>query len=402
MDPIMMPKRKEIWIIAGEASGDLYGARLAAELKRRAPDVIVSGMGGIEMRKAGVEILVDSSELGVIGLVEVLENIFKFIRILLYLIREAKKRRPAAVILVDYPGFNIRFAKAMWKAGIPVVWYISPQVWVWRKGNIGKLAKYCRKLMVIFPFEPEVYEGSGLDVEFVGHPLVDIVRGRADSSIERDPNSVLLLPGSRKKEIDYLLEPFLKTVSILKSRHPKLQFIVAAPREKILQMVKDGIREFIMKNPDYPLPDIQLTRGKNAFWMQRCTAGLAASGTVTVECAIAGLPLVVAYRLNKITFLLARLIIGKLFRGFFTMVNIILFRRAFEEFLQFQVVPEDLADAMDRILPGGARRAEVDADMREMVDAISGGANGAVARAASCVLAVAAECMKKEELRDEN
>ena len=171
----MNPGRKEIWIIAGEASGDLYGARIAAELKRRRPDVVVCGMGGVEMRKAGVELLVDSSELGVIGLVEVLENIFKFIRIMLYLIREAGKRRPLEVILIDYPGFNIRFAKAMWKAGIPVVWYISPQVWVWRRGNIRKLAKYCRKLMVIFPFEPEVYEGSGLDVEFVGHPLVDIV-----------------------------------------------------------------------------------------------------------------------------------------------------------------------------------------------------------------------------------
>ena len=190
--------RKEIWIIAGEASGDLYGARIASEIRRRRPDVVVCGMGGVEMRKAGVELL---------------ENIFKFIRIFLYLIREAKKRRPLEVILIDYPGFNIRFAKAMWKAGIPVVWYISPQVWVWRRGNIRKLAKYCRKLMVIFPFEPEVYEGSGLDVEFVGHPLVDIVKGRADATIERDPNTVLLLPGSRKKEIEFLLEPFLKTDS---------------------------------------------------------------------------------------------------------------------------------------------------------------------------------------------
>ncbi len=382
----MNPGRKEIWIIAGEASGDLYGARIAAELKRRRPDVVVCGMGGVEMRKAGVELLVDSSELGVIGLVEVLENIFKFIRILLYLIREAGKRRPLEVILIDYPGFNIRFAKAMWKAGIPVVWYISPQVWVWRRGNIRKLAKYCRKLMVIFPFEPEVYDGSGLDVEFVGHPLVDIVQGRADATIERDPNTVLLLPGSRRKEIEFLLEPFLKTAAILKSRHPGLQFVVASPRERILQMVRQGLETFIRKHPDYPLPKIELTRGKTAFWMQRCTAGLAASGTVTVECAIAGIPLVVAYKLNKLTFLLARLIIGKLFRGFFTMPNIILNRCVFEEFLQHQVVPEDLADAVDRILPGGERRGQVERDMREMVDQLPGGASGAIAKAAVSAL----------------
>ncbi len=382
----MNPRRKEIWIIAGEASGDLYGARIAAELKRRRPDVVVCGMGGVEMRKAGVELLVDSSELGVIGLVEVLENIFKFIRIMLYLIREAGKRRPLEVILIDYPGFNIRFAKAMWKAGIPVVWYISPQVWVWRRGNIRKLAKYCRKLMVIFPFEPEVYDGSGLDVEFVGHPLVDIVQGRADATIERDPNTILLLPGSRKKEIEFLLEPFLKTAAILKSRHPNLQFVVASPRERILQMVRQGLEAFIRKHPDYPLPKIELTRGKTAFWMQRCTAGLAASGTVTVECAIAGLPLVVAYKLNKLTFLLARLIIGKLFRGFFTMPNIILNRCVFEEYLQHQVIPEDLADAVDRILPGGERREQVERDMREMVDQLSGGANGAIAKTAASAL----------------
>ncbi len=384
-------QKKEIWIIAGEASGDLYGARIAAELKRRAPDIDLVGMGGVEMRKAGVTLLVDSSELGVIGLVEVLANLFKFIRILHFLISEAKKRRPLEVILIDYPGFNIRFAKAMWKCAIPVVWYISPQVWVWRKSNIGKLAKYCRKLLVIFPFEPEVYQGSGLDVEFVGHPLVDIVQGRADSAVIRDPNTLLILPGSRKNEIHYLLEPFLKTAAILKARHPQLQFVIAAPRERILHMIQEGMADFIRKNPEVQLPEIQLTRGKNAFWMQRCGTGLAASGTVTVECAIAGLPLVVAYRLNEITFLMARLIIGKLFRGFFTMVNIILCKQVFEEFLQFQVVPEALADAVDRILPGGTRRAEVEADMKRMVEEISGGANGAIAKAAEAALNVAQE-----------
>ena len=178
-----MAASKEIWIMSGEASGDLYGARIATELKRQDPSVRLRGMGGLNMRRAGVEILVDSSELGVIGVVEVLENIFKFIKIFLFLRREAGKSHPHGVVMVDYPGFNLRFAKAMWKLGIPVIWYISPQVWVWRKGNIKKLAKYCRKMLVIFPFEPDVYKGSGLDVEFVGHPLVEIVQERTDPSI---------------------------------------------------------------------------------------------------------------------------------------------------------------------------------------------------------------------------
>lgn len=381
-----MAESGEIWIMAGESSGDLYGAKIATELKRLAPSVTVRGMGGLNMRRAGVKTLVDSSELGVIGVVEVLENIFKFIRIFFYLRSEAKKCRPRCVVMVDYPGFNIRFAKAMWKLHIPVVWYISPQVWVWRKGNIKKLAKYCKKMLVIFPFEPDVYKGSGLDVEFVGHPLVEIVRERTDPAIVRDPETVLLLPGSRRKEIKYLLPDFLRTASILKLRRPELSFVISAPRESILSMIREGIAEFRKLHPGTVLPEFQLAAGKTSFWQQRCTVGLAASGTVTVECAIAGLPLVVAYRLNKITFLLARLFIRKLFRGFFTMVNIILYKNVFHEFLQHLIVPETLADEVEMLLPGGSRREEVEQDMKAMTEAISGGAEGAMKRTARAIL----------------
>ncbi len=378
-----------IWIVAGESSGDLYGARLAADIRKICPGARIEGMGGVRMKEAGVEILVDSTELGVIGLIEVLGSIFKFIRIMLYLLLEAKRRRPDAVVLIDYPGFNIRFAKRLKKAGVPVVWYISPQVWVWRKSNIPKLARYCTKMMVIFPFEVEVYKGSGLDVEFVGHPLVEIVRERRDPSLHRDPKRVLLLPGSRRSETKRLLFPMLETVAILKQRHPDLTFEIATPREKVRDDVENDMREFIMKHPDAVLPEIRVLCGKTAECLQTCTAGLAASGTVTVECAIAGLPLVVAYRLNPVTFLLARLIIRRLFRNAFTMPNIILNRKVFEEFLQFQVVPRDLADALERILPGGERRAQADADMEEMVREIEGGVRGAGRNAALAVLQVA-------------
>ena len=173
----MSVRPSKIWIVAGESSGDLYGAQLTRDLKRLDPTVEIAGMGGAKMREAGVRLLVDSTELGVVGIVEVLGILFKIIRIMLFLLREAEKERPDAVVLIDYPGFNIRLAKRLKARGIPVVWYISPQVWVWRKSNIPKLARYCTKMMVIFPFETEVYKGTGLDVEFVGHPLVEIVRG---------------------------------------------------------------------------------------------------------------------------------------------------------------------------------------------------------------------------------
>lgn len=385
-------KRPLIWIMAGESSGDLYGARIAKELKRLNPDCDIKGMGGVRMKEAGVDILVDSTELGVIGIVEVLGSIFKFIRIMLFCIREAKKQRPDAVLMVDYPGFNIRFAKRLWKAGIPVIWYISPQVWVWRKSNIPKYATYCKKMLVIFPFEPEVWKDSGLDVEFTGHPLIEVVRDRTDPAIQRDPNRLLLLPGSRKSETSRLVFPFLATAAILKKRHPELKFAISAPREKTYRDILRYIGDFKKKYPQVALPELDITCGETARWMQEATAGLAASGTVTVESAIADLPLVVAYRLNPITFQLARWIIGKLFRGYFTMPNIILDKCVFQEYLQFQVVPEDLADAVDRILPGGERRALVDADMVAMRDALSCGAENATTRAAAAILETIDKC----------
>lgn len=378
-----------IWIFAGESSGDVYGANLAREIWSHSPNAKIAGMGGAKMKEAGVDILVDSTELGVVGLIEVMGNIFKFIKIMKYLEREAIRQRPDAVVLIDYPGFNIRFAKRMWKAGIKVVWYISPQVWAWRKSNIPKLATYCKKMMLIFPFEVDVYKGSGLDAEFVGHPLVEIVRKRTDGNIKRDPNRVLLLPGSRKSETKRLLSPMLKTAAILKNRRPELKFALAAPREKIYGEIVKSVDEFRRKHPALNVPEIDICCGETSRWLQESSVGLAASGTVTVECAIAGLPLVVAYRLNPITFLLARLVIRKLFRGFFTMVNIIVYKKVFEEYLQHQVVPADLADAVEKILPGGERRIEVESDMKKMIDEISGGAETASSHAARVVLQVA-------------
>ena len=393
-----MNRAPNIWIIAGESSGDLYGAKLARDLKRLDPQAEIAGMGGARMREAGVRLLVDSTELGVVGVVEVLGILFKIIRIMLFLLKKAEEERPDAVVLIDYPGFNIRFAKRLKKRGIPVIWYISPQVWVWRKSNIPKLARYCTKMMVIFPFEPAVYQGSGLDVEFVGHPLVEVVQGRRDPALKRDPGQILLLPGSRRSETKRLLYPMLEAAALLKQRHPDLHFMISAPREKVAGDIQRDLLEFKQKNPVAgQLPEIPVVSGKTAEFLQTSIAGFAASGTVTVECAIAGLPLVVAYRLNPVTFLLARIIIRKLFRNAFTMPNIILNRKLFEEFLQFQVTPEALADAMERILPGGSRRAEAEAGMEEMTRELSKGISGAGENAARCVLATVDKLKSKTE-----
>lgn len=368
----MTKTKKKIWIFAGEASGDTYGAQLAKsmrELEQQAGNEIeIAGMGADKMRAAGVDIMVDSTELGVMGFIEVIKIIFTIFKIFFFLKKKALEERPDAVVLIDYPGFNLRFAKEMHKHGIPVIWYVSPQIWSWHKSRIHKLAKYCEKMLVIFPFETEVYAKVDLDTEFVGHPLVDIIKAKQDPSIVRDPNTFVLLPGSRSMEISRLLHPMLKTAIELKKRHPALKFAISAPREKSLKHCEEIYSKFKRSHPD--APDMELTCGKTNYWQQKAGTGLAASGTVTVECAIAGLPLVVAYKMNLITILVAAMVVN-LYRGFFTMVNVISDKEVFEEFIQYDANAKNLSNAVERILPHGKRRKEVEADMKKMVESLS-------------------------------
>lgn len=378
-----MNKQLNIWIISGESSGDMYGARLCRELHAEAEKhgrtLRVAGMGGPRMAAAGMDIMVDSTELGVVGIVEVLKIIGKIIRIFKLLLSRADRERPDAIVLIDYPGFNLRLAKRLHKHGHKVIWYVSPQVWSWGKGRIPKLAEYCDKMMVIFPFEPEVYAGTALDVEFVGHPLIEIIREKQKPGVVRDPDTLLLLPGSRTMEINRLLTPMLETVLELGQRHPNLKFVLPTPRMKIFEHCSRVYEAFKAKHPD--MPALEITSGDTSYWQQRAGTGLAASGTVTVECAIAGLPLVVVYKLNFFTAVMAGLLV-RLYRGFFTMVNVIADKEVFEEFFQYRVNPGNLVPALERILPGGERRAEVENDMNEVVRMISGGFEGASRRAA--------------------
>ena len=165
----------KVWIIAGESSGDLYGARISRELKKISPDIDISGMGGEEMKKEGLELMVDSTELGVVGIIEVIKIYPTFKRIFNMLVDEAGKQRPDAVVMIDYPGFNLRYAKKLHALGIPVIYYVSPQVWAWGKKRIPEIARIVKKMMVIFPFETKTYDGTDLDVEFVGHPLAELL-----------------------------------------------------------------------------------------------------------------------------------------------------------------------------------------------------------------------------------
>ena len=353
--------------MAGEASGDIYGAALAQDLRQRGAaenvTVEIGGMGGAAMAAAGVRRTVDSSELGVVGFLEILKHIFTFIGVYRKLVKTLREERPDAVVLIDYPTFNMLFGKQARKLGIPVIWYVSPHVWVWGKRRIPKLSALCRKMLVIFPFEVEVYAHSKLDTEFVGHPLLDMVDQRHDPSIVRDDKLVALLPGSRAGEIDRLLKPMLETARGLAVRHPDLKFVITTPREKVALRCGRILERFRRKHPE--LPEIPIEIGRTAYYQQAAGTGLAASGTVTVESAIAGLPLAVIYRVNWLSLLIAAVLV-KLYRNSFVMPNIIANKKVYEEFLQYQVTPGNLIPAMERILPGGPERERVIQDMQEV------------------------------------
>ena len=380
---------KNIWILSGEASGDMYGAKLAEELRliaaAKGEEIHIAGMGGPKMIAAGIDIRVDSPELGVIGFVEILKHIFTFINIFFKLVKQAKTERPDRVVLIDYPGFNLLFALVMYCNEIPVIWYVCPHLWVWGKWRLPVLAKICSKMLVIFPFEVEVFAETPLKADFVGHPLVDIVEGRRDPSIVRDPNAFLLLPGSRTMEIERLLPTMLEAVYQLSQKHPQLRFYLSTPRERITNLCLKTISEYREKQPD--LPQISVSTGDTGVWQQKAGTGLAASGTVTVESAIAGLPLVVGYRTNWLSIIIAILLQVKLFRGFFTMTNIIANKVVYEEFLQHRFKVENIVPAVERILPDGERRLEVEAEMAEVRQMLSAQSGSAARQAALAITA---------------
>ena len=379
--PIYNYNDKKVWIIAGEESGDLYGAELARELKKVAPDLAVKGMGGREMKAAGVDIIVDSTDLGVVGLIEVFKNLPQFLRIFRDMVRRAATERPDIVILIDYPGFNLRYAKKLHEAEIKLIYYISPQVWAWKANRIPILASIITKMLVIFPFEKDIYHKVGLDTVFVGHPLVDIMNRRMQPEIKREDHLILLLPGSRFNEVDRLLRPMFETAVALYQKDSRFKFVVAAPREGIQQRANEIlIKLFNESTPSLP---IEVVTGETEIWMQRACAGIAASGTVTVQSAIMGLPLVVVYKVNPITYLIGRKLVNV---PYITMVNIIFGGVVYEEYLQEDVHSAQLLPALERILPGGERRKTVLERLSDVLSRLQEGGGNASRNAAAEIL----------------
>ena len=365
-----------IWINAGELSGDMHGASLLQALRSRDPALHFTGMGGVNLRRAGLEALFRVEDLSVMGITEVIGQLPRIFRMLSGIKKALARIRPAAVVVIDAPDFNFRVAKAAKQLGIPVYYYISPKLWAWRPGRAGFIRDNVRRLVSILPFEPEFYRGFGMEIDYVGNPLVDIVNYAALKDIPAQPNLVGFLPGSRKKEIRSLLPAFGGAARILRQRLPELAFAcVRAP----------GLDENLVKSlwpEDVPVDFVE--PDKRWAFMRRCRMLVAASGTVTLESAIAGTPTLVAYKVSRLSFAVGKALVKV---PFISLPNLILGREVFPELLQERCDAVPLADmALSWLLPQPDRDplARIGKDLEEVRERL--GPPGAAGRAADVIL----------------
>lgn len=351
-----------VLVSAGDASGDVHAASFVRALRGRLGDLHVLGIGGVELEKAGVELVVHQRELAVGGLVEVLSSARRVVNAWRRLGRVLTEQRPDLVVLVDSPDLNLPFARRAVRAGVPIFYYISPQVWAWRRGRIRKLAERVDRMAVIFPFEVGVYAGTGLPVEFVGHPLVerteamcrdyDRARARTELGLPADVPLVLLLPGSRHNEVRHSLGLQLETARVLHERRPALGFAVAiAPT-----VARDDVEAEIARAR---LPaDLPLALVQNGTYMaiRACDVALAKPGTVTVEVCLLGRALAVAARAHPLSAAVARRLVRV---PSLTMPNLIAGAPVVPEFLQEAARPERIALALEGLLEGPARELQL-------------------------------------------
>ncbi len=372
---------KKIMIMAGEASGDLHGANLAREIRRVEPGVALYGVGSGNMKDAGVELLADASAISVVGITEVIRHIGVIYGVLSHLKRFLKQERPDLLILIDFPDFNIMLGKAAHKLGIPVLYYISPQVWAWRKGRIRTIARIVKAMIVVFPFEVPLYQRAGVDVRFVGHPLTDVVRStlsheQACTAFALDParRTVALLPGSRRTEVVNLLPDMLTAAELLRKRFPDLQFILPVAHTLTLDFVKAFV--------DQSGIPVTLTEGRVYDVLKASDAAIVTSGTATLETGLMTVPMVIVYRISKIThFILSRLVSNVKHVG---LVNIVLGERLVPELIQEQANATNIAQAIATMLEDTQYCARIRFGLEQMRSRL--GENGASERAASVVV----------------
>lgn len=347
-----------VMIVAGEASGDQHGAKLVAEMRRSDPTIFFCGIGGKALASAGVRILVDTAVLTVVGITEVFAKLPVVYRSLALAKKLLQSLKPDLLILIDFPDFNLRVATAARKLGIPVLYYISPQIWAWRRGRVKKIGRLVSHMAVILPFEADFYSAHGIPVTFVGHPLLDRITGDEEEgdTIEDSAERTLigLLPGSREVEIKRLLPVMLDAAERMHKQDPRLKFAVSvAPtveRKMMEAMIKGRGRDGSISLSEIPVERL----------FGRCRLVVAASGTVTLQAAIAGTPMVIIYKVSPISYWLGRALIRVDHIG---LINLIAGRRLVPELIQDQATAESVSDQAFDLLVDDERLAQLKQDL---------------------------------------
>lgn len=366
---------REILIVAGEASGDLHAGAVAKELRSLDPSIRIAGVGGDKMEAAGVEIIYHFRDLAVMGFVEVLKHIPKHASLLKVLRERIERGNVGAVVLVDYPGFNMKVGRAAKDLGVPVIYYVTPQVWAWGAGRLPKLADIITKAATILPFEEPLLRKSGIDAVFVGHPLLDRARNLPSQSEARerlgfsDDDEVLaLFPGSRSQEIERHWDAFIKTGEEMARRRPGLKVIVS------------GAPTVDLMNRMSPFP---VHFGASFDVLRSANVALCKSGTTTLEAAIAGCPMAIGYRTAPISYAIARRVVRIPYIG---LVNVVAERQVAREFIQNELKPQSIADELERLLVDIVYRDQVLTGLEDVRNSL--GSPGASRRVADIIRSV--------------
>ena len=373
--------QKHFVIVAGEASGDQHAAHLVDELKKIDPALTFSGLGGARMRASGVEIYRDMSSLAVVGFFEVLKHYGEIREVFDLVLKKIDAVKPWAVILVDYPGFNLRLAREIKKRDIPVIYYISPQVWAWKENRVRQVARYVDKMLVLFAFEKDFYARYDMQVDFIGHPLVDVVYPVIPKTeflkthgLSTDKLTVALLPGSRQNEVWSLLPVMLEAADILHREFAQIQFIVL----KAHTIDRSSLERLCAHAVCRPV----IIEEKTCDGINASDLCLVASGTATLETAILEKPMVIIYKTSLLTWLLARFLVKIPYIG---LVNVVAGKKVVPECIQFQANGKKIAVELKKIFTDETRISNIKADLRKVREAL--GPGGSTQRSAKIIYA---------------
>ena len=373
---------KRVFIIAGEASGDVHGANLVKAMAAQDPCLSFQAVGGRELREAGVQLLWDAAEVAVVGLLEVARHLVAITRAFRLAVHTLRTWEPHLLILIDYPDFNLLVARQAKRLGIPVMYYISPQVWAWRSGRMKTIRRCVDRMVVLFPFEETLYREADVPVSFVGHPFIDTVTARDRGELGRSLGLNLggqalvgLLPGSRRNEVRVLLPVMLEAAATLARRMPRAHFLL--PLASTVRA--DQVRPWL-PGRNFPLTVVE---GRTHEAIQACEVIVAASGSVTLEAAILGTPLVIVYKVHRLSYQIGRRLIRVKHIG---LVNLVAGDTVAPELIQDRVTPEDIVKEVKSILEDPGRQAWIRSRLDEVRRRL--GSPGASVRAAEIALSL--------------